>query len=109
VPGGGPFSIRDLRVFGNGLAKPPAEAPRFEVHRDTSDPRNAVVRWEIMPDAEGYVVRYGIAPGKLYHNLEIRGRREIALHDLNAEAQYYFAVDAFNDSGRTLGSAAAAR
>jgi hypothetical protein len=109
VPGGGPFSIRDLRVFGNGLAKPPAEAPRFEVHRDTSDPRNVVVRWEIMPDAEGYVVRYGIAPGKLYHNLEIRGRREIALHDLNAEAQYYFAVDAFNDSGRTLGSAAAAR
>jgi hypothetical protein len=109
MPGGGPFSIRDLRVFGNGLAKPPAGAPRFEVHRDTSDPRNAVLRWEILSDAEGYVVRYGIAPGKMYHNLEIRGRREITLHDLNTEAQYYFAVDAFNDSGRTLGSAKAAR
>jgi xylan 1,4-beta-xylosidase len=109
MPGGGPFSIRDLRLFGNGLSKPPAAAPRFEVHRDTSDARNALVRWEMLPDAEGYVVRYGIAPGKLYHNLEIRGRKEIVLHDLNAEAGYYFAVDAFNDSGRTLGSPAAAR
>jgi xylan 1,4-beta-xylosidase len=71
--------------------------------------RNAVVRWEMLPDAEGYVVRYGIAPGKLYHNLEIRGRKEIVLHDLNAEAGYYFVVEAFNDSGRTLGSGAVHR
>ena len=108
MPGGGPFSIRDLRVFGNGLSRPPP-APAIEVHRDTSDARNAVVRWEMLPDAEGYVVRYGIAPGKLYHNLEIRGRKEIVLHDLNSETGYYFAVDAFNDSGRTSGSPAAAR
>ena len=109
MPGGGPFSIRDLRAFGNGLSKPPAGAPQFEAHRDASDARNAVVRWQIVPDAEGYVVRYGIAPGKLYHNLEIRGQKEIVLHDLNAEAPYYFAVDAFNDSGRTPGTAVAAR
>jgi hypothetical protein len=109
MPGGGPFSIRDLRMFGSGLSKPPAIAPRFAAYRDAGDARNAVVRWEILPDAEGYVVRYGIAPGKLYHNLEIRGRKEIVLHDLNAEAAYYFAVDAFNDSGLTLGTPAAAR
>ena len=108
MPGGGPFSIRDLRVFGSGLSKPPAKAPQLEVHRDANDARNAVVRWEILPDAEGYVVRYGVAPGKLYHNLEIRGQKEIVLHDLNAEAPYYFAVDAFNDSGRTPGAAVAA-
>jgi hypothetical protein len=109
MPGGGPFCIRDLRLFGNGLSSPPAKAPRFEAHRDASDARNAVVRWEILPDAEGYLVRYGTAPGKLYHNLEIRGKKEIALHDLNAGAAYYFAVDAFNDSGRTLGTPVAAR
>ncbi len=103
MPGGGPFSIRDLRVFGSGQGKPPAKAPRFEAHRDASDARNAVVRSEILPDAEGYVVRYGIAEGKLYQNLEVRGRKEIALHDLNSETKYFFAVDAFNDSGRTPG------
>lgn len=40
---------------------------------------------------------------------EIRGKKEIELHDLNAGTNYYFAVDAFNDSGRTLGAPAAAR
>ena len=51
------------------------------------------------------MVRYGIAENKLYQNLEIRGQKEIVLHDLNAETKYFFAVDAFNDSGRTPGKA----
>jgi hypothetical protein len=109
MAGGGPFSVRDLRVFGNGGDKPPAAAPRFEVHRDPSDARNAVVRWEMLPDAGGYVVRYGIAPGKLYQNYEVRGQKEIAIHGLNAEAGYYFTVDAFNASGRTPGAPVPAR
>ncbi len=44
MPGGGPFSIRDLRIFGGGQGKHPAKVPRFDVHRDTSDARNAVIR-----------------------------------------------------------------
>ena len=102
--GGGTFSIRDLRIFGSGQGNPPAKAPRFEVYRDPSDTRNAVVRWEALRDAEGYVVRYGIAENKLYLNREVRGKREIYLHDLNVDVDYYFTVDAFNDSGRTLGT-----
>jgi hypothetical protein len=109
MPGGGPFSVRDLRVFGNGEGKPPAAAPRFEVHRDPSDSRNAVVRWDMLPDAGGNIVRYGIAPGKLYQNYEVRGRKEIAIHGMNTGAAYYFAVDAFNDSGRTQGTPVLAR
>ncbi len=108
MAGGGPFSIRDLRVFGNGQGQAPSRAPKFEVHRDASDTRNATIRWEIVPGAEGYVVRYGIAENKLYLNREIRGQKEIVLHDLNMEAKYYFTVDAFNDSGRTLGTPALA-
>jgi xylan 1,4-beta-xylosidase len=109
MAGGGPFSIRDLRIFGSGQGQAPAKAPRFEAHRDSSDARNATVRWDILSDAEGYVVRYGTAPDKLYQNLEIRGTKEIVLHDLNADSRYYFAVDAFNDSGRTLGAPEIAR
>ncbi|WP_321473572.1 family 43 glycosylhydrolase [uncultured Paludibaculum sp.] len=104
VPGGGPFSVRDLRIFGSGEGKPPAAAPSFEVHRDVSDPRNAVVRWQMSRDAAGYIVRYGVAPGKLYQNYEVRGQKELAIHGLNAETDYYFTVDAFNDSGRTQGT-----
>jgi xylan 1,4-beta-xylosidase len=101
--GGGPFSVRDLRVFGNAGGKAPAAAPRFDVFRRQEDGRNAVVRWDPAPDAEGYLVRYGIAPGKLYQNYEVRGQREISLHGLNAGVDYYFSVDAFNASGRTAG------
>src|ERR1019366_6413300 len=54
MPGGGPFSIRDLRVFGNGGGNPPAPAPPFEVHRSPPDPRTAVGRWQPAPDADGY-------------------------------------------------------
>lgn len=104
MPGGGPFSVRDLRIFGSAEGKPPAAAPVFEVHRDASDPRNAVVRWQMSRDAAGYVVYYGIAPGKLYHSFEVRGQKELALHGLNTEADYYVTVDAFNETGRTPGS-----
>ncbi len=102
MEGGGPFGIRDLRIFGNDQGKPPTKAPGFEAYRDTTNARNAIVRPEILPDAEGYVIRHGIAEGELYQTLEVRGKREIVLLDLNADSRYHFGVDAFNDSGPTL-------
>jgi hypothetical protein len=103
TPGGGPFSVRDLRLFG-GCAGPAPPAPRFEAHRDPSDTRNAVVRWEMTSGADGYRIRYGALPGKLYQSYEVRDRREVALHGLNAGVPAYFTVDAFNASGLTLGT-----
>ncbi len=84
TPGGGTFAVRDLRVFGACGGSAPAAVARFEVHRDPSDARNAVVRWDLVPGAEGYLVRYGTAPDKLYRSREVRGQREITLHDLDA-------------------------
>lgn len=109
VAGGGTFSVRDLRVFGTGEGKAPEAAPEFEVERQAHDRRNAVVRWSMVPDADGYIVRYGVAEGKLYQSYEVRGKREIALHGLNANAEYWFAVDAFNENGRTAAIAAASK
>ncbi|HUP03981.1 MAG TPA: discoidin domain-containing protein, partial [Bryobacteraceae bacterium] len=109
MPAGGPFCIRDLRIFGSGQGAPPATAPKFEAHRDPTDARDAVIRWQIVPGADGYVVRFGVAANKLYQNLEIRGTKEIDIHELNVDTPYYFAVDAFNDSGRSLGTPELAR
>jgi hypothetical protein len=58
----------------------------------------------MVPGAGGYIVRYGIEPGKLYQNYEIRGHKEIAIHGLNGGVGYSFTVDTFNDSGRTPGT-----
>src|SRR5208283_4227791 len=46
---------------------------------------------------------------RLHRALRHRARKEIAIHGLNTEATYYFAVDAFNDSGRTQGTPVLAR
>jgi xylan 1,4-beta-xylosidase len=104
TPGGGTFSVRDLRIFGGCPGSPPAAPARFEAHRDASDPRGAVLRWDLVPGAEGYVIRYGVAPGKLYRSHEVRGHREITLHNLNTAVPYYFTIDAFNESGLTAGT-----
>jgi xylan 1,4-beta-xylosidase len=105
TPGGGTFSVRDLRVFGACPGDAPAAPARWEVHRDTSDARSAVLRWDLIPGADGYVIRFGVAPGKLYRGYQVRGRREITLHNLNAGVPYYFTIDAFNESGLTAGTA----
>jgi hypothetical protein len=102
--GGGMFAVRDLRLFGACGSSAPAPVARFEAHRDPSDARNAVVRWDLVPGAEGYLIRYGGAPGKLYRSREVRGQREIALHDLDVGTPYFVAIDAFNDGGVTAGT-----
>jgi xylan 1,4-beta-xylosidase len=99
--------VRDLRVFGACGSSVPAPVARFQVQRDPGDSRNAVVRWDLVPGAEGYLIRYGTAPGKLYRSREVRGQREIALHDLDVGTPYFFTIDAFNDTGVTAGTGVA--
>ena len=36
--------------------------------RDPDDPRDATLTWQPVKGADGYVVRYGIEPEKLYNN-----------------------------------------
>jgi xylan 1,4-beta-xylosidase len=95
TPGEGNFAVRDLRVFGNSSKAVFTEVTDFTVERDT-DERNAVVRWDLVPDADGYVIRYGIAPDKLYNNYMVYDVDSIAIHSLNVEVDYYFGVEAFD-------------
>jgi len=103
VPGGGPFSLRDLRVFGKAPGDPPAPPGSVEVQRGT-DRRNAVIRWGRVAGADGYIVRFGPTPETLYDNVQVYGDTEVSLHSLNVDTPYAFAVDAFSGSGRTRGS-----
>jgi xylan 1,4-beta-xylosidase len=96
TPGNGKFCVRDLRLFGN-----PAQASRVKVTdptvmRDPSDGRNAVVIWDPLPDADGYIIRYGIALDKLYNNYMVYDADSIAIHSLNKGVEYYFEVESFD-------------
>lgn len=97
------FSVRDLRIFGSGLGKAPERPAEFSVERDAKDERGATVRWSPAARAEGYIIRYGTAPDKLYHNYQTRTAGPVALESLNVGQDYYFTIDAFNDSGVTKG------
>lgn len=102
-PGQGKFSVRDLRVFGNGLGRQPDPVNDFVVQRNLQDQRRAVVKWEKVQGADGYIVRYGILPDKLYNNYQIYRENSIPINSLNANGDYFFTVDSFNDSGISYG------
>ncbi|WP_300681672.1 discoidin domain-containing protein [uncultured Rikenella sp.] len=105
------FSLRDLRVFGRREGEAPASVADLSVERHAADGCRATVRWTPTAGAEGYVIRYGIAPDKLYSALRIPdgkvGEREMT--GLNRDVPYWFAVDAFNGSGTTRGSTTGCR
>jgi hypothetical protein len=98
APGGGKFAIQDLRIFGNSAQAVFTTVSNYTVQRDAADERNAVVRWSPVANADGYVVRYGIAPNKLYNNYTVYDADSVVIHSLNKGVQYYFEVEAF-DSG----------
>lgn len=104
TPGDGLFAIRDLRLFGNGLRKVPQKADGLTVDRDPGDRRTARITWKKSKDAAGYIIRYGITPGKLYNQYQVMGKTELKINSLNRDVVYYFAIDVFNENGYTKGT-----
>lgn len=98
VHDGAKFSIKDLRVFGNPDVVKTKEIKFFAIVRNPNDRREADLLWEPVEGADGYVVRYGIEPKKLYNSYMVYGKHSVNIHSLNTEAEYYFSVEAF-DSG----------
>lgn len=122
VPAGGKVSIRGFRVFGNSSEKLPEEVKELRLERMT-DERYAKVSWNKAIGAQGYVVRYGTAPDKLYLAADVRDCTELPLTipiwkryleqnpgrknsflGLTAGLEYYFTIDSFNERGITRGT-----
>jgi len=95
---GGLFAIKDLRVFGNAKEAKFTEVKDVFVARNLDDPRDATITWQPLKNADGYVVRYGVKPGKLYNSYMVYDANTITVHSLNRDQKYYFKVEAF-DSG----------
>ena len=91
----GKFSIQDFRVFGNPDKAKFTKIKDVFVARSPEDRRDATVSWKPVAGADGYVVRYGIEPKKLYNNYLVYDDNTITIHSLNVEPEYYFEVEAF--------------
>ena len=104
MPGGGLFSISGFRLFGSGLGKAPTKVTNIQVARDSSDSRRVHISWKPSAGADFYIIRYGIARDRLWNNYQVYNATQFDVNSLNAGVDYYFTVDAVNDSGNTLGT-----
>ena len=95
------LSVRDLRIFGNGLGSKPRPVNGFTVKRNEEDPCIVSLAWNEVPHAQGYMVRYGIAEDKLYSNFQVMGETSLEIGSLNKGVTYYFTIDTYNENGIT--------
>lgn len=98
TPEEGKFAVKDLRIFGNPDEAKFTKVKNVTVVRDPQDPRNANLLWQPVKGADGYVVRYGIEPNKLYNSFIVYDDNKLSIHSLNRDEKYFFEVKAF-DSG----------
>ncbi len=89
------FGIKDLRVFGNAKAAKHTKVSDFMAVRSIEDRRDVDILWNPVPGADGYVVRYGIEPGKLYNNYMVYDDNKLTINSLNTKSEYFYEITAF--------------
>lgn len=97
------LSISDFRIFGNGLGREPEAVKNVVAQRNPTDGRKATISWKRADRADFYVVRYGVAPDRLFNNYQVYDATNVQINSLNRDVPYYVSVDTVNDSGVTVG------
>jgi len=98
TPSDGKFAVKDLRIFGNPTLANFTKVKDVKIVRNPEDRRDVTLLWAPVKGADGYVVRYGIEPNKLYNNYMVYDANTVTIHSLNKTPEYYFEVKSF-DSG----------
>lgn len=103
--GAATLAISDIRVFGNAAGRAPA-APTEVTALRHQDQRDATIRWNRVPGAVGYNLRFGVRPDRLTLTYQLwadqlgnRAVLEKELRSLNVGVPYWVAVEAFNETG----------
>jgi xylan 1,4-beta-xylosidase len=95
TPDSGKFAVKDLRIFGNPEVAKFTKVTDVKVVRNPEDRREATLLWEPVKGAEGYVIRYGIEPKKLYNSYMVYDANTLTIYSLNKNPEYFFEVEAF--------------
>lgn len=96
TPDNGRFAVKALRVFGNPEKATFTKVDNVMAVRSILDRRKASLLWEPVPGAEGYLVRYGIEPDKLYNSYMVYWDNYLNVRSLNVDPEYYFEVEALS-------------
>ena len=97
----GNFCLSDIRVFGSAEGQAPGAVKGLKVVRDKKDQRNAMISWQPSDGAYGYNIYYGIAPDKMYNAITVNGETSYDMRGLDLGTDYYFAVEALGETGRS--------
>lgn len=92
------LAISELRVFGIGEGRKPASVEQFKTERQ-ADRRDISLTWKKQNNCQGYNIRWGIAPDKLYNSWLVYGDNALYMRTLTTNQSYYFAIEAFNENG----------
>jgi len=92
------FAMSEFRVFGLGLDSKPQMVSEFDVKRE-ADRRDASFSWNPVEGAQGYNIRWGIAPDKLYQAWLVYDTNKHFMRSLDRDTPYYFSIEAFNENG----------
>src|SRR5690606_28158393 len=92
------LAISGLRVFGKGPGSLPERVKNFVLDRH-KDRRDISLSWDRVKDAQGYNIRWGIAPDKLYSSWLVYDKTEHLIKSLGRDQSYYFAIESFNENG----------
>ena len=104
-PYGQRFALSGFRVFGKGNGAAPA--PVSGIHAQRHSKTEARIAWQKTADAQGYLLRIGCAPDKLYNSLLLYGQNSCGISFLNAETESCFCeIVAFNENGMSRGEKA---
>jgi hypothetical protein len=99
----GTFAISDLRVFGSNSIGKPAKIDKINMVRTDKDSCVINLSWNKKQNATGYNIRFGFENDKLYRSYMVYNDTSVAINSLNAGQMYWFAIDAFGESGVTKG------
>jgi len=97
VPGKN-LALSEIRIFGTGHGTKPKAVKEFNVNRE-QDRREVSLSWNTVKNAQGYNIRWGIAPDKLYHSWLVYDVNEHFMRCLDRDTPYYFSIEAFNENG----------
>jgi hypothetical protein len=92
------LAVSGLRIFGTGSGKPPAMVRNLKAKR-RQDRRDVLISWDKQENAQGYNVRWGITPEKLYSSWLVYDENQLEMKNLTVDQEYWISVEAFNENG----------
>jgi hypothetical protein len=92
------LAISDIRVFGLGSGKVPQPVKNIQISR-SKDRLDALFQWKPQSDSQGVLIRWGIAPDKLYNSWMVYEKNSLQMKCLNRDQSYYFSIIPFNENG----------